>query len=125
MPTIRTQAVNMIAKNGVSAINQLEFEVYGQKERVRRAFKTLGKVWLFALAAVLVPIIHYVLVPLLILTGPVLFFYFLNKKESMLTQKLPCSVCHEKIELEFSKPRLPAELHCKTCRDFLILQGAE
>ena len=61
--------------------------------RIVAAFKALGGCWLGAVAAVFVPVLHFVLVPGLLLLGPAMFFWRLGQRETLLSADGNCPAC--------------------------------
>ena len=64
-----------------------------KRGRLMAALKALGGCWLAAVAAVFVPLLHFILVPSLLLLGPAMFFWKLGEHVTLLSADGPCPAC--------------------------------
>jgi len=67
--------------------------VRDRRARVVRAVKTLAAGWGLAVAAVFLPVLHFVLVPALLIGGPVFALMRLGEARSLLTAAGACPAC--------------------------------
>jgi len=65
--------------------------------RMIAALRALGLCWLAAIAAVFVPVLHFVLVPSLLLGGPLAFLWKLGEQVTLLSADGTCPACHAPI----------------------------
>jgi hypothetical protein len=62
--------VTLISPNEKKTIGIAQIQEWNQKERLKRALKTLGISWGLAIVSVLIPLAHFILVPGFLLAGP-------------------------------------------------------
>jgi hypothetical protein len=87
-----------------------------QRARFAGAFKTLGVCWLLAVVAVFMPVLHFVLVPGLLLLGPLLFLGKLAEGVTLLGATGPCPACGATITHRVKLRALPKmEIRCDGC----------
>jgi len=87
-----------------------------KRGRLMAALKALGGFWLAAVAAVFLPLLHFILVPTLLLLGPLMFFWKLRESVTLLGADGPCPACGVPIA---HRVQLPAAEHtqvrCEAC----------
>ena len=85
-------------------------------QRTRRAVLTWLAAWGLGIAAVFLPVLHFVLVPLLVLGGPILALHRLGESVSVLAVTGTCPGCgvpqHQPLN-RGAEPRL--EFRCDAC----------
>jgi hypothetical protein len=98
-------------------------EGHGRRDRVRRALLALAACWGAAIGAVFLPVLHFVLVPALLLAGPVVAFARLRQKLTLLDVDGACPACgfpvHEPLRAD-AGARI--EIRCEGCRRALALR---
>ncbi|PIS11419.1 MAG: hypothetical protein COT73_04060 [Bdellovibrio sp. CG10_big_fil_rev_8_21_14_0_10_47_8] len=86
-------------------------------EILRSALKQLAIFWGAALFAVLIPILHFVLVPTFFGLGIYLFTRTMKAKSTLISGSVACPVCSEKIVISRQKQlRWPLEERCQKCQ---------
>jgi len=88
---------------------------HAHPDRVRRALLGLAACWGAAVAAVFLPVLHFVLVPTLLLAGPLLAFARLGEKRTVTGITGPCPVCGGSISLR-PGGTAAAVVRCDHCR---------
>lgn len=87
-----------------------------KRGRLVAALQALAGFWLAAIAAVFLPLLHFVLVPSLLLLGPLMFFWKLRESVTLLGADGPCPACGVPIA---HRVQLPAAQHtqvrCEAC----------
>ena len=87
-----------------------------KRGRLTAALKAFGTCWLAAVAAVFVPLLHFILVPSLLLLGPAMFIWKLGEHVTLLSADGSCPACGEEI---VHRVRLRAAEHtrvrCDAC----------
>ncbi len=87
-----------------------------KRGRLVAAFRALAGCWLAAVAAVFLPLLHFILVPSLLLLGPLMFFWKLREHVTLLGADGPCPACGVQIS---HRVKLPAAEHtqvrCEAC----------
>lgn len=84
-------------------------------DRVRRALLGLAACWGAAIGAVFLPVLHFVLVPSLLLAGPLLAFARLGEKRTVTRIAGPCPACGGAIALR-PGGSAAAVVRCDHCR---------
>jgi len=89
--------------------------LYGRIDRVRRAVLGLLACWAAACGALFVPVLHFVLVPSLLIAGPWLALTRLGERRTVLGVEGPCPACGGAIA---ARPGGGAtqEVRCTHCR---------
>lgn len=92
-------------------------------QRMQRALKALGLCWAAAVAAVFLPVLHFVLVPALLLAGPVAALVRHRERRSVLGYAGTCPACGAALE---ERRALPSHdevaLRCDACGRGLVLR---
>ena len=96
------------------------------RERVGNALRTLGTLWGIGLCCVLLPIIHFVLVPLLFCLGIYFAAGIAAVRGVLVSGSVPCPGCRKPFVLEPGLARWPVSGVCPHCRrDLEINPGSE
>lgn len=72
---------------------RLEVRHWEPRERLLRALQALGMGWGAAVFAVLLPVLHWVLVPAFLIAGPVFAFMRYQERMTVLAARGPCPAC--------------------------------
>jgi len=102
---------------------QLEVRHWGPRQRLMRALQGLGMCWGSAVLAVLLPVLHWVLVPSLLIGGPILAFLRYQEQTTVLAARGPCPACS--VELAFAlgqASRRRMLLRCEHCGRGITLE---
>ncbi len=104
---------------------RLTVQRHDRAARSRRALKTLGITWGCAVIAVFLPVLHFVLVPLLLVAGPVLAYQKSRESVTLLTATGPCPACHAPQDHRLNAAaRERLVLRCEACGRALELWPA-
>lgn len=110
------QVIELHARQHESAGGILYSQHYSLKERWQRALKILGIIWLLAAVSLLVPMLHFVLSPLLFIAGPLLAWQRFHLIQQTLAAEGECPLCHQSIRIELeARSRLPHWNICPHC----------
>ncbi len=91
--------------------------VHDASERTRRAAATLAAAWGLGVLAVFLPVLHFVLVPLLLLGGPMLALQRLRERVSVVEVRGTCPGCGvPQIQTLRTAARARLEFRCDACR---------
>ena len=96
---------------------------HGRPERIRRAARAWAGCWGAAIAAVFLPVLHFVLVPALLVGGPLYAMVMMRERITVLGADGDCPACGAP-----QHPRLKAgasermEFRCEACRRALLLR---
>jgi hypothetical protein len=100
---------------------------HDSRQRTARALRVLGACWGLAVVAVLVPVLHFVLVPGLLLAGPLLAVQRLGERVTVVGARGECPGCGA--PQTFTLAMAPTErmpLRCEACgRQVFLVPGAE
>jgi hypothetical protein len=103
----------------------LELTRYDQRQRLVRAVLALGACWGLAVLAVLIPVLHFLLVPALFLAGPFFAYRRLHEEATVTRIRGTCPACGQPIEhagREAWKPLL--RLDCPHCHRRIALESS-
>jgi hypothetical protein len=90
---------------------------HDRRDRVRRAVLGFAACWGAAILAVFLPVLHFVLVPALVIAGPLVALSQLRQHVTIVDVEGPCPACGAAIREKLnSDARLPIELRCEQCR---------
>lgn len=97
------------------------------RTRTARALRALGACWGLAVVSVLVPLLHFVLVPAFLIAGPVFAVQRLGERATLLGARGDCPGCGAPQEFTLAlapAPQVP--LRCEACgRRIQLEPGAE
>ncbi len=102
---------------------EVEQKIWDKRERTMRGLKALGVSWGLAVFAVVIPILHFVLVPLLLVIGPFAFYYVAGQKEIILGGKGLCPECEREFEIVRSTAKWPLSDLCNHCHAQLKIES--
>jgi hypothetical protein len=96
--------------------------VRGHTARLRHAVLGGLACWGLAVVAVFVPFLHFVLVPSLLVAGPIVFFVRMGERVELLGARGTCPMCgHVQPFAEHGRLRAPHPLRCAGCGRQLAL----
>ncbi|MGE0528457.1 MAG: hypothetical protein AB7G93_19800 [Bdellovibrionales bacterium] len=84
-------------------------------ERLLRAGKMLGLLWLVMFFTVFVPILHFVLVPLFFVLGLVFAFTSWMETGEVISGEITCPNCQKLMELSRESEQWPKTQRCTGC----------
>lgn len=93
----------------------LELEPIPVATRVGRAAVRLVGAWVLAVACVLVPLLHFVLVPGFFLAGPVLAWLAFRETVVVKSERITCPKCGQETPIEPGSKGWPVGLRCTPC----------
>jgi ABC-type Fe3+ transport system permease subunit len=89
---------------------------WNAKERSRRALKTLGICWGIGLFCIIMPLVHFVLVPGMVIAGVVLFLRISGQESQVLGGEGVCPECKKTFRIAKAANRFPMDELCEHCR---------
>lgn len=98
----------------VSAVIQVT--TFSHNQRLSRGLKTLGVFWAISAFTVLIPIAHFVLVPLFFVIGPIAASVVYKKTSKIVGGSIPCPICKHAFEIAQNPVTWPAKEICSHCR---------
>ena len=108
---VRVEGVNEKATSG-----EVKMQVWNRDERMKRALKALGLSWGIALLCILIPILHFVLVPLGLIAGPIIAYAIYFKESIILGGEAPCPQCGKPLKIVRSEVKWPLSDLCGVCQ---------
>ncbi|MBL9039789.1 MAG: hypothetical protein JNG84_14830 [Archangium sp.] len=101
-------------------VTPLTVVVLSTAERARRALARLGLTWAVGLACLIVPLLHFVLVPLGLLAGPVVAFLVWRRTVRVSGQGT-CARCGGSVDVPDGTFGWPVVVTCLACKTVLHL----
>ncbi len=114
-------SVEIVAQKGRTPAT-VYIQTWSRSQRQMRALKALGIWWGVAIISVLVPIAHFILVPLFFLVGLIapIFAYF---RESIVLGGIgTCPICEEPFEIVRSLDIWPLTDICSHCHNHVTVE---
>ena len=96
---------------------------YSDAERTKRALKTLAMIWGGAIACVLIPMLHFVLVPSGLLAGPIAAYWRYGIKSEIKEGAIPCPKCGKEVMIEKQRLQWPMNEMCTACQSDFKLES--
>ncbi len=93
----------------------LHVEPLSPGARFGRGVVRLVVCWVLAVACVLVPLLHFVLVPGLFLLGPVLAWLATRATVEVKSERVRCPKCEKETAVEPGATGWPVALRCSSC----------
>jgi hypothetical protein len=97
---------------------------YDQNQRVVRAVLALGACWGLAVLAVVIPILHFLLVPVLFLAGPFFAYRRLHEEATVTGVRGTCPACAQEIAHTAKEAWRPLmRFDCEHCHRRVTLES--
>jgi len=112
--------VTLTSTSGTSGKTQAGFVTIREWDaagRTQRAIKSWGIAWGLALASILIPLAHFVLVPLFLLAGPIVAYFTYAQSEMIFAGDGLCPTCEKPFQV--GKRSVKDRFHdvCTSCKD--------
>ncbi len=122
MPERVKRNIQFCSKSCEPAPATITVDVFTNKEQKIRAAKALLVLWLIALASILIPVAHFILVPAFFIAGAVIASRKWRATEEGIEASGACPSCGQQIVLDLDKNSdLPQWSHCPKCDKSLEL----
>jgi hypothetical protein len=95
---------------------------FSKGSRMMRAMRAIGICWGAAVFAILVPIVHFFLVPFFLLLGIFMFFQQYGLRMSLVRGQVRCPSCNSDVPLKAGAFDWPKREICGNCRADLLIQ---
>ncbi|MFO1519590.1 MAG: hypothetical protein U1F57_08035 [bacterium] len=102
----------------------VEIQQWTDRQRFMNCAKLWGIFWLGAVVAVFLPVLHFFLVPLLFVIGPIAGIVKLQQKERIFKGEGICPACQAPLKIEPGSARFPLEELCGACRRNIAIEFA-
>jgi len=121
-----TRTIQLRARETLTTEGILKGQRFTLRQRRQRAATVWALLWALALASVLIPLVHFVLVPALLIAGPVAAYFRYRVEAVVETAVGECPLCHQSITLPLdSSTELPHWDNCPECGGHLQLLESE
>lgn len=111
----RSIAVSVSANDESTSEGEVYVEDWSHTERLRRSLKFLWISWGLAAGALFIPLLHFILVPSLILVGPIVAYFVYQQTSTVLGGSTSCPKCKSYFEIIRSKEQWPLHDVCSKC----------
>lgn len=115
-PTETRRAVSVIAPNGKSAAGTIVVLSWAPQARTRRAIRILAFFWVGALFSVILPLLHFVLVPALFLAGPVAAWWVHQQDSQISGGEGECPQCGKSFPIAGHRTAAEFDELCNYCQ---------
>jgi len=100
---------------GSTSTGTVSIRHYSPSERIRRTFATFGIGFLITILSVLIPVAHFILVPLGFIATPVIAFLTYRRTENIVSGTAPCPKCQAQIQIQKRAVAWPVNETCQGC----------
>jgi hypothetical protein len=107
-----------------SSMGFLEIQNFSPEERRKRAFKFGGRVFLIGVACIVLPLVHFVLPPLLFIISPFVARYYFRQERAILGGGGKCPNCGADFPVAKRPPKFPFDDVCTACRQAVVVNAA-
>lgn len=116
--------VTVRSRSDLEKISTADVEIISlnSSSRMMRALKGLGICWAIAVFCVLIPILHFVLVPAFLLIGIVMFIQQWGQKFYFVSGSIRCPGCQTEMKLKEGAFDWPKREICTGCRSDLRIE---
>lgn len=118
----RGAAVLLKGYDEVTTHGELRVQEWNKRERILRALKFGGACLGLAIVSIILPLLHFVLVPGLLLAGPIVAFFVLRQEAVVLGGKGTCPYCKKTMKIVRSAPRFPISDMCEHCHKSVTIE---
>jgi len=94
---------------------ELTVKIYSSTDKTFQAIKRLGFFWLIAVASVLIPVLHFVLVPLFLVLGVFFAVRTYRSEGAVLRGTTTCPHCKADITVQPGVLQWPLTEICQSC----------
>lgn len=120
--SVRVSAMTGLTATGTESLGKVRIQYWSKADRTRRALKFLGLCWTLSLLTILLPIVHFVLVPGFFIAGPVGAYFFLQQESIVLGGEATCPQCQQPLPLERGRNEWPLTDLCSECQTNVKLE---
>jgi hypothetical protein len=108
-----------------SAPGTVRLKIWTSKERTARSFKFWGMCWVIAICCVPLPIIHFTVLPLLLIAGPIGAWLISTQGQQILGGEGVCPDCGQFLPIAPGVDSWPLKDLCTRCQRALTIDKAE
>lgn len=117
MKNIGTEKIKVIAdvSDERTSPGELTVKIYNPTDKMFQALKRLAFFWLVAIGSVLIPILHFVLVPLFLVLGVFFAVRTYRSEGAIIAGTTTCPHCKAEITVQPSELQWPVTEICQSC----------
>lgn len=116
-------AVRVIA-GGEESSGWVIARTWSPEEQKKRALKGLGVMWGLAIASIFLPLVHFLLVPGFLISGPIVYFWLKKQTGRIIGITAGCPRCRFKVSVNEANLVWPLRMTCKSCFEPLRIELA-
>jgi hypothetical protein len=95
---------------------------WDKASRLKRALKILCLLWIGAVVSIVIPGLHFILVPGLFLAGPIAAYFLYRQESAVSGGTIQCPSCKNTIPVVRSPNSWPINVVCPRCNGFVRLE---
>jgi hypothetical protein len=103
---------------------EIRVQFWDKRERTFRALKFGGLCWVVALISVVLPLVHFVLVPGFLIAGPVVAYILYGQESVVLGGQGTCPYCSAALPIVRTAFRFPISDLCAQCQSRLVIESS-
>ena len=111
------QKINLTARTGQVTQGKVTIKIWTEKERLTRALKFGGMTWAAAVICVVLPLVHFVLVPSLLIAGPFVAIWNFRRKSIVEGGSGTCPFCGKAVTIGRGNDVWPIDELCTQCQN--------
>lgn len=123
-PAVESVAVLVSSDSGKTSPGSIRIQRWDKQARTRRALKFWGGAWAIAICLVPIPILHFVLVPALLIAGPAGAWAISTQGSSILGGESACPECGVPLPLSAGADAWPLKDLCSACQSRVRVERA-
>ena len=113
------QAVRVVAPGGVTSTGSVTIRQWSGREKRQRAIKALAISWALGILAIAIPMLHFVLCPLLFIGGPIAARFAYLQKGHITGGETKCPGCGKTSAIHPANLQFPVFDTCDQCKTSL------
>ena len=114
--------VEILGDSGGQSRGDIYLQRWDRRDRMVRALQYFGACWGLAIFCIALPILHFFLVPGLLIAGPLLGFYIFDQASVVLGGFGKCPKCSEELKIERGPEKFPMKDVCSRCYENVRVQ---
>lgn len=107
--------ISVYSQRDNASIHEISGHVFSKNERTKRALILLFGFWGLAAVSILIPVLHFVLVPLFILIAPFIAKKTFNEEVTLDACELSCPECKQLAKFAKTSGQWPLHSNCPHC----------
>ncbi len=111
------EKVHLTARTGQTTDGKVTTTTWSERERLFRALKFGGITWAAAIICVILPIVHFILVPSLLVAGPIVAIWNFRKKSIVEGGSGKCPFCGKDVTIGRGPDVWPIDDLCVQCQN--------